>query len=133
MGGSEMTKDNPLVSICIPTYNRGVYLENTIKSIIKQDVFCNTNDIELVICDNCSTDNTQKIVKKYSDTFPDKIVYVRNKKTVHSSKNFYKVLMLASGRFVKLSNDTVMYKEGGIAELLKIVRINLRSKSILFF
>ena len=47
-----------LLSICIPTYNRENDLKNMLNSIKSN------NDIEIVICDDGSTDNTKELVKK---------------------------------------------------------------------
>lgn len=52
-----------LVTIGIPIYNEEKYLEQTIGSAINQDF----KDIEIVICDNASTDGSVEIIKKYAD------------------------------------------------------------------
>ena len=54
-----------LLSICIPTYNREKYLQDTLESIVSQDIFKNTNDVDIVISDNASTDGTRELVEKY--------------------------------------------------------------------
>ena len=60
----------PILSICIPTYNRWYIIEKTINSVVMQDEFQN-REVELIISDNASTDNTKSIVeqfqKKYSN------------------------------------------------------------------
>ncbi len=52
-----------LVSVIMPTYNRGYIIENAINSILSQSY----SNIELIIVDDCSTDNTEEVVKKYND------------------------------------------------------------------
>ena len=54
-----MNKD-PFFSIVIPTYNQSVFLEKAIESVLLQK-----KNYEIIIIDNHSTDNTEKIVKKY--------------------------------------------------------------------
>ena len=56
-----MKKKNNLISICTPTFNSEKYLEKTIKSVIGQ----NYKNIQFIIIDGGSTDNTIKIIKKY--------------------------------------------------------------------
>ena len=51
------------LSVLLPTYNRDFLLEASLSNIIKNK----RKDIEFVIVDNCSTDNTQNIIKKYSE------------------------------------------------------------------
>lgn len=55
-----MQESLPLLSICIPTYNRSTYLRESIESIIHQSEFI-SGDVEIVISDNASTDNTENI------------------------------------------------------------------------
>ena len=69
---NDIISSSPILSICIPTYNRSGYLDKTIKSIVMNDVFINTNKIQLVISNNNSTDNTDEICKKYADQYPTK-------------------------------------------------------------
>ncbi len=54
-----MTKH--LLSICIATYNRAEYIGETLESIIPQV----TDEVEIVIVDGASTDNTSSVVKHY--------------------------------------------------------------------
>ena len=54
-------KDNPIISIIVPSYNHGKFLEKCLESIINQ-TFLN---YEVIIQDNNSSDNTKSILKKY--------------------------------------------------------------------
>lgn len=55
----------PLVSIVIPAYNHANYLDEAIQSVLKQDY----PNIELIVLDDGSTDNTRKVLEKYADAF----------------------------------------------------------------
>ena len=61
-----------LLSICIPTYNRAEYLKKTLESIVWQRDFL-SKDVEVVISDNCSTDDTASVVAKFVEKYPNKI------------------------------------------------------------
>ena len=53
---------NPLVSICIPTYNGSSYIEETLECVINQTY----SNIEIIITDDSSTDDTALICKRYA-------------------------------------------------------------------
>lgn len=121
----------PILSICIPTYNRADILDRTLKSIVKEEVFRETTDIEIVISDNCSPDNTKEVVEKYLSKFPDKIKYVRQENNI-KDKNFATVLGYANGTFAKLHNDTLLVNKDGLTELVEILKAN-EDRSVVFF
>jgi abequosyltransferase len=64
-----MIKKEPLLSICIPTYNREKYLRRLLDSIVFQKEFIDTNDVEIVIADNASTDSTEELVNEYTKKY----------------------------------------------------------------
>ena len=59
-----MKKDkNPLVSVCIPSYNNADYIAETIQCILNQSL----TDLELVICDDHSSDKTVDVINTFKD------------------------------------------------------------------
>jgi len=122
----------PLFSICIPTYNRAPYLMITLQNITQQPIFTTTHDVEIVISDNCSTDNTQEVALKFKDMFPDKIIYSRNQTNIYDA-NFEKALSLGHGAFLKLHNDTLLFKDDALEKCVSIIRSNSAAKPVLFF
>lgn len=112
--------EKPILSICIPTKDRSIYLEHTLREITNDTVFQNTNKIEIVISDNCSDDNTENLCKRYQKKFPDKIVYIRQKEDIKDN-NFTEVLKLANGKFAKLNNDYLYYKKGALGEIISLL------------
>ncbi|MDR3291352.1 MAG: glycosyltransferase [Methanobrevibacter sp.] len=66
----------PKISIIIPTYNVEKYLEKTINSVIKQTI--GFENLELIIVDDNSSDNTQKIIETYSKKYDNIVPIYRN-------------------------------------------------------
>ena len=86
-----MRKKNPLVSVIIPTYNRGWILTEAIDSVLSQDF----TDFELIVVDDGSNDNTHDILSSYKE---DIIVLQQDNKGVSSARN--RGIVSASGRFI---------------------------------
>jgi glycosyltransferase involved in cell wall biosynthesis len=125
-----MDEKKPLLSICIPTYNRAEYLDKSIASIVSQNEF-NSEDVELVISDNASADNTEEIVRKYQERYKN-IFYSKNEEN-NTDKNFPTVIDKAHGVFRKLCNDTLIFMDGSINYILSIIKDNIDKKPVLFF
>ena len=89
----------PLLSICIPTFQRADKLRQTLNTITRQTCFTETSDIEIVISDNASNDNTSAVCSEFQERFPNKIRYIRQEKTIDSHFNFEQVLRLGNGKF----------------------------------
>ena len=110
--------DRPLISICIPTFNRCGQLEKTVQSVIRQPEFADGR-AELVICDNASEDGTESCIRKIREQYP-RILYSRNEKNIRDA-NFPNVLSLANGRLRKLNNDTLTLAPGALKMMCETV------------
>lgn len=97
----------PKVSILIPAYNREGLIEETVKSALNQ----NYPDFEIVIVDNCSTDNTYKLLEKLARK-NERIKLFQNEKNLGPVKNWQKCLKYAKGEYVKiLWSDDLMAED----------------------
>lgn len=117
------------VSICIPTYNMGTYLEELLTSIhVAHNHF--PVDVEVCISDNCSLDNTKEVINKFSNSarIPYKINF--NTENIGPDRNYLLAAELATKEFIWLmgSDDRVSIKSFEVInELVK------ESPSIIIF
>ncbi len=91
-----MSTKQPYVSIGLPVYNGEKFIKEAIESILTQTF----GNFELIISDNASTDNTEKICRQYAaqDT---RISYHRHGENRGASWNFNHVFHLAKGKYFK--------------------------------
>jgi abequosyltransferase len=125
-------ENNLILSICIPTYNRSKHLEATVLSIVNQDRFLKSNDIEIIISDNCSEDDTDEVSRALIKNYGDRIKYYRNAENI-KDKNFEKVLSYGKGMFLKLNNDTLSHRDGSLEKIIQTINENRNTNNILFF
>lgn len=85
------------VSICIPCYNYAHFLSDAIESVLKQTY----KNLELIIIDNCSKDNTREIVQDYLD-IDNRIRYFCNKTNIGMVENWNRCLEESTGEYVKI-------------------------------
>lgn len=97
----------PLISIGIPTYNGAKRISKAINSVFQQSY----PNIEIVISDNASTDDTETVCQSYMQ-IDDRIRYFRQPRNMGLAFNFEYVLREAKGKyFIWLSDDDEMYPE----------------------
>lgn len=108
----------PKLSICISTFNRAKFLDLSLKNLDKIWPLP-SNEVEILICDNASTDQTGRIVQPYL-TRKD-ITYVTNIKNMGMLGNLRVTVGNAHGRYIWiLGDDDLLYPEA-IHTILKII------------
>lgn len=95
----------PLVSILIPNYNYGRYLEECLESVLTQTY----DNFEVIISDNRSSDNSYEIMTRYHEKFIERGIWcdiLQNKRNIGSAGNTAKCFERAEGSyFIWLSSD----------------------------
>lgn len=93
---------DPSFSICIPNYNYGRYIGETIQSVLDQTY----QNFEIIVVDNASTDNSVEVIESFKD---DRIRLIRNRYNVGFAPNLQRATMFARNDFVNLlSSDDQM-------------------------
>ncbi len=123
----QLKKDNTILSICIPSFNRGEVALNTVKSLLEM-IF--DNEIEIVVSDNGSS--IEKEAYNEIATMEDtRIVYHRFDENKGFGKNLLKTIELASGKYVVLLSDEDTLELSVLPEYLEFL-YNCNNTGVIF-
>lgn len=109
----------PLLSICIPTYNRRYSLQNTLKSIIEQNEF-KSWAVEIVISDNASTDETEKKIRGIYKVY-NNIRYFKNELNIWGPANINKVLSLWEWEYLWLLGSDSLIEKNWLKKIFWVI------------
>lgn len=113
-------KNNSLsdLSIIIPNFNKGKYISCTIESILNQSLIPN----EIIIIDDCSTDNSREVIEKYKNNNPDllNVIFLKENHGVQYCKNLG-IKMAKSKYICFVDSDDVYLRNDVIAKQMAIV------------
>jgi glycosyltransferase involved in cell wall biosynthesis len=112
-GKRNMETPFPLVTIITPTYNRASFLDETVKSVLSQDY----PNIEYLILDDGSKDNTKEVMKKYQER-----VVFRSHDNIGETRTVNKGFGLAKGEFICVVNSDDPILPGAITKLVSALR-----------
>ncbi len=93
--------ESDLIGICIPTYNRALYLDKCLYSITED---FKKYGFPIYISDNCSEDDTESVVNRYQQSYSN-IVYIKNKSNMGLYLNILNVIKMASSKYIWLMGD----------------------------
>jgi teichuronic acid biosynthesis glycosyltransferase TuaG len=109
--------DNDLVSVITPVYNSEKFIAKTLDSVVNQDY----KNIEIILVDDCSTDSSEQIIKRYSKN-NENIIYFCLERNSGAAVARNKALELANGRYIAfLDSDDLWYPEK-LKKQLQLIR-----------
>ena len=111
--------DRPVLSICIPTYNRADCLDNCLDSLERATRNCR-DQIDIVVSDNASTDHTPDVVNAWKALLP--IRYVRNAVNIGGERNFFSSASHASAEYIWIFGDDDDFGESAVTEVLRYIK-----------
>lgn len=106
-----------LVSIIMPSYNTAQYIAETIQSVIDQSY----QNWELIIVDDCSTDNTDFVVSKIND---QRIIFLKNKKNSGAAVSRNRALREAKGKWIAFLDSDDLWKPDKLEKQIQFMKIN---------
>lgn len=115
----------PLISIVIPSYNAGEYIEETLESIFSQDY----DNFEVIVRDGGSTDGTVKIIREYAKKYPKRLSWVSEKDNGQLDA-ILKGLKKAKGEILTYINADDVYEKNALTSVVAAYKNN--SKALWF-
>ena len=108
-------QQSPLVTIVLPTYNRAHLLADAIHSVLQQSY----TNLELIVVDDNSPDNTQEVVQSFDDS---RLQYVKNETNLKLPGTLNKGFSVANGDFLTWTSDDNLFSEQAIEEMVSALQ-----------
>jgi glycosyltransferase involved in cell wall biosynthesis len=109
--------DKILLSICISTYNRS----EKVNKLVNEFLLHNGSEIEVVVTDNCSTDNT---FGKLSEINDSRLILIKNPSNIGAIPNYIKSISEANGKFVVFCTDKDSIKISELPGIISFLTTN---------
>lgn len=116
-GTVEKTDKEDLVSIIMPSYNTAPYIEETVQSVLNQTY----KNWELIIVDDCSTDETDDILSKFTD---ERIRIYKNEKNSGAAVSRNKALREARGRWIAFLDSDDLWSPNKLEKQIAFMETN---------
>ena len=113
-------KQQPVLTIAIPTYNRAKFLSVCLLQIFRQIKTINPAVLEIIVSDNNSADNTESVVQTMINAGMN-IIYRKNPENIGADKNFYQCYVQATGKYVLILGDDDFFIDGTIEKIITIL------------
>lgn len=102
------------VSVIIPAYNCAHFIEKAIDSALCQDV-----ELEVIVVNDCSTDNLDSVMEKYSQL--ENVVYITNENSLGAAKSRNKGVAFARGEYIAFLDGDDIWREGKLKKQLDLM------------
>lgn len=109
---------NDLVSIIMPSYNTGRFIKETIESVLAQSY----SVWELIIVDDCSTDNTDDVVNQY--LADERICYIKNDTNSGAAVSRNRALREAKGKWIAFLDSDDLWEPDKLQKQISFMRDN---------
>jgi glycosyltransferase involved in cell wall biosynthesis len=105
------------VSVAMCTYNGAAFVAEQLASIAAQDLLPD----ELVVCDDCSTDRTAAIVRRFAASAPFEVRLEINQRNLGARENFAKAVGLCRGRWIALADQDDVWRRQKLRRLRAVL------------
>lgn len=109
--------EQPAVSVVIPAYNAGRYLERAVASAVDQ---AGIGELQVVIINDCSTDNTAEVIAACAARFPEQVTALSNPQNLGPAGSRNRGLAAATGNWIAVLDADDAFEPGRLARLIGV-------------
>ena len=115
-------QERPLkISVCIVTFNQASYIEDCLASVVGQQV---NADLEILVGDDCSSDETRNIISFYAQRYPELIKPIFHRKNIGASHNYQHLINQAKGDLIAHLDGDDFWLPGKLAAQIAFLEKN---------
>lgn len=112
----------PLVSVCVTTYNHENYIAQALESLLAQRT---EFGVEIIIGDDCSKDSTSDICRRYAERYPERVRLLQTQRNMGMRANYRRTIEAARGRYVAMCDgDDYWVDEHKLEQQVKALESN---------
>jgi glycosyltransferase involved in cell wall biosynthesis len=111
----------PKITVCVATYNQRAYIRDCLSSVLMQDC---PADLEIIVGDDCSTDEAPAIISEIAETHPGRIMVPRRNGNLGASENYKDMIRSASGDYIAHIDGDDYWMPGKLAAQLAYLQSN---------
>lgn len=112
----------PLLTIGIPTFNGARRIGHTLESVLKQLPKELESQVDILVSDNASTDDTSAIIQAFQARHSVRITYSKNNENLGYDRNVDMLFKKASGKYVWMLGDDDVLREGALQRVLALLK-----------
>ncbi|MDJ0687743.1 MAG: glycosyltransferase [Xenococcaceae cyanobacterium MO_188.B32] len=127
-----MIQQDKLLSICIPAYNRPIWFERTLRSIVA-NINENKQYVEVVISDDSDSDECSTIVGEILTPLNISYQYVHNQLRLGMAANWNHSIQLASGKYILVLHDDDFLLKDAVEKIIKVIKNNQKEYPVMLF
>lgn len=109
--------DDITISVIIPVFNCANYIERCLTSIKNQNI-----DTEIILIDDCSTDNLSEVLKKVQENLKMDITYLKNTKKQGAANSRNKGILAANGNYIAFLDADDWWETDKLKEQIKLIK-----------
>lgn len=110
-----------MLSVAVITYNQAKFISQTLDSILSQQ---HSYSYEIIVGDDCSTDNTRAVISEYVKKYPEIIKPLYNEKNFGLIENYFNVIKHCSGKYIMECAGDDWWLPGKVAKQIELMEKN---------